>query len=158
MAPLSKEIIKCLDEVMKRNLESSRMDEARPQLSIFYVVDGRDYVALPMPVKDLKSMGGTVSYPATHGDYWKRIVQHHRPDLKNVHFAFYPRGRVMFEESTEKYTIFVDECIPDKIMDEIRSELGLSSGPYGNSKTIVGGHYQCAGCNPKGYNKLHNIS
>jgi hypothetical protein len=142
---------------MTTKADQLRTEAVATHVGIFYIVDGRVFLD-STEASTIRSPGKFISFNRSHVMYWDEIVANERPDMKGVHFAYCPRGRVTYFKDKEKYVIWLDECIADHEIEEIRSRMNLTPE---NSEIVVGRttgqHYKCHGCDPDGYKNVMSV-
>lgn len=74
----------------------------------------------------------------SHFEVWEKELAKQYP---NADFATYPRGRVVFDIATNKYFLYVDECITNAEITEIVKRFQLEKYEIAYDE-----HYTCDGC------------
>lgn len=121
-----------------------------PRVGPFYYIDGvvfedsddlRDATLVSTGFSDSNN---------SHYDYWK-FSQSIYPEFRSLDYDYYPRGRVVYNNTTDTYYLYTDKCLLDNnITSDIISKFNLPK-----SKVIIStdDHYQCHQCN-KSYVKI----
>jgi hypothetical protein len=94
-----------------------------------------------IPLEDAEDYGNFKTTSVSHDEVWQREFGRGMA----VDFDYFPRGRVVYNKRTERYTVFIDKCLdtPERI-EEIAVAFGLPGGGYGIE---FDEHYQCHRCN-----------
>lgn len=120
-------------------LKESRVPEVGP----FYIIDGVVF-ADTESYKDVVEIGHNRDSNNTHYDYWK-VLQSVYQELRNVDYDYYPRGRVVYSSSEDKFYLYVDDCIKD--MKSVRAIIDELNLPHRKVEIKSDEHYQCHNCN-----------
>lgn len=125
-----------------------------PEVGPFYVIDNVVFVDTE-EVRDLEvGPGGFKDSDNTHYDYWS-VLRRLYPELRNVDYDYYPRGRVVYSSKEDKYYVYLDKCLKNmKNINSILSELKL---PTRKVEISDDEHYQCHNCNENYANISENI-
>ena len=81
--------------------------------------------------------GEFLNYPISHDDIWETLYQ----KKYHVDFDYYPRGRIIYSCSDDRYIIYYDKCAKNvaltlkEAFNSCNVELSLDE------------HYQCHACN-----------
>ena len=123
---------------MKRNAL-----EDVPHVGIFWLVNGKLSID-SMPLGEAEPYGDHLTHPRSHIDVWGQW----RLDGKVPGESEYeesPRGRVMYNTKTQRFTLLADRCIlRDKgVVSRIMSEMHL---PGENTDKGTDAHYRCSAC------------
>lgn len=114
----------------------SKLHEAR--VGAFYIVNG-DILSNDTEVTRGDEYGDFVNY-SSHWDLW-RAAQRAYPELRKVEYDTFPRGRVIYNKNTHKYTIYLDPKLNNEIdIELITIQYRLKSGSYIINDTDE--HYQ----------------
>src|ERR1700688_2310662 len=104
-----------------------RVPRGEPHIGIFWIVRGTlviDRTALGVG----EGYGDLLTHPRSHIDVWKKWRLGGKVPGESEYEEF-PRGRVMYNTKTQRFTLLADRCIlREKIMvTKIMSELNLRS-------------------------------
>jgi hypothetical protein len=129
---------------MKRANSQPRKHELPPtKVGIFWVVRG-NLVTVGVAVSEATGYGEYTIYEPSHYDKWRELQ---RDDVvpRECEYEEFPRGRVMFNRSTETYLLLADRCIlgNKRLLGQIMAEMHL---PRNRTVTDTDGHYRCFRC------------
>jgi hypothetical protein len=113
-----------------------------PHVGIFWLLNGK-LIIDSMPLAEAEPYGDHMTHPRSHIDVWGqwRLVGKVPGESEYEEF---PRGRVMYNTKTRRFTLLADKCIlRDKgIISKIMSALSLPK----TTKTGTDEHYRCTHC------------
>jgi hypothetical protein len=114
-----------------------------PHVGIFWLLNGK-LVFDSTPLGEAEPYGGHLTHPRSHIAVWGQWRLGGRVPGESEYEEF-PRGRVMFNTKTQRFTLLADRCIlRDKDMvSRVMSELHL---PSKNTHKGTDAHYRCSAC------------
>ena len=118
-----------------------------PQVGIVFVVKGKPFID-STAVTEAESYEHFKIHGRDHYQYWEQL-QRIKAVPSDVEYDEVPRGRVVYDTQTRKYTLYLDRCIlrNKKLVSRIMAEMSL---PYENTETDTDSHYRCPKCLSKG--------
>lgn len=132
---------------MKKLREGSQHKTSRPvpepRVGIFWVVRGK-LVIDSMALSDGEPYGDHLTHPRSHIEVWEQWRLSGKIPSESEYEEF-PRGRVMYNTQTERFTLLADRCIlKDKdVVAIIMSEMNLRSQ---STDKGTDAHYRCSTC------------
>jgi len=113
-----------------------------PHVGIFWLIKGK-LIIDSASLSDAEDYGHFRIHPRSHEKVWSELQK--RGDVpSDVEYEEAPRGRVMYDTKTQRFTLLADRCIlrEKKVMGKIRQLMHLPKN------TTIGGdsHYQCSLC------------
>jgi hypothetical protein len=118
---------------------------SRPEQSvgIFWVV-GTRLILDSSPLSEAEPYGDNLTHSKSHIDCWTELQRVGVASL-DVEYEEPPRGRVVFNMRTHRFTVYADRCILKKkaILNRIVRTMGL---PVGEIGIVTDGHYRCYVC------------
>lgn len=109
-----------IDNILKKLREG--------KVGAFFIVNG-DIISNEVDVRDGEEYGDFVNY-SSHWDLW-RAAQRYYPQLKNIEYDTFPRGRVVFNKKDRKYIIYLDPKLNNEIdIDLVTDRFNLRNGTY----------------------------
>jgi hypothetical protein len=94
-------------------------------VGVFWVWNG-EVLASPVSLGAADQNRGFVDSPENHVDVWPRFQKQHS-DLFDLEYFAIPRGRVVYNEATRRFTVYLDNALMKPgIQDELRIVFGLS--------------------------------
>src|ERR1039458_6514089 len=125
------------EDAMKTN---GLKPEAR--VGIFWVVNGEMLID-STPLSEAEPYGDHLTHPRGHAEVWEAFQQSGTvpPD---VEYEEPPRGRVMFNTKTQRFTLLAHRCIfrEKSVVRKIMSALHLPR----NTQLDEDSHYRCSSC------------
>lgn len=120
---------------------SGRVPE--PHVGIFWVING-NLVIDSVPLGEAEPYGDHLTHPRGHVDVWEQLRLGGKVPGESEYEEF-PRGRVVCNTKTQRFTLLADRCIlRDKdVVSRIISELHL---PSENMDKGTDSHYRCFAC------------
>jgi len=114
-----------------------------PEVGLFFVV-GEKVFAYGGPYTEITPHAGFRTFDVDHHVYWRQLQQMGAVPA-DVEYDQTSRGRVTYEDSSRRFTLFADKCIikNKKAISRIMSEFRL---PTANTKVLPDDHYRCPGC------------
>jgi len=114
-----------------------------PHVGIFWLLNGK-LIIDSMPLGKAEPYGDHLTYPRSHIDVWGQWRLGDKVPGESEYEEF-PRGRVMYNTKTRRFTLLADRCIlHDKdAVSRIMSELHL---PSENTDKGTDAHYRCSSC------------
>jgi hypothetical protein len=113
-----------------------------PRLGIFWLVGGK-LIMESAPISAAEPYGGQLTHPRSHSELWR---QHQRAGTvpADMKYDQPPRGRVMFDTRSQRFTLLADRCILQNknILRRIMLELKLPE----NTETDTDNRYRCCDC------------
>jgi hypothetical protein len=124
---------------MKQTTKESK-PEAR--VGIFWIVDGELLIDSTL-LSEAEEYDDFRIHPRDHISVWETFQQNGTVP-REVEYEESPRGRVMFDTRTKRFTLLADHCIlKDKILvRKIMQALHLSR----NTELGADSHYRCSSC------------
>jgi hypothetical protein len=115
----------------------------QPHVGIFWLVDGK-LVIDSVPLSEAEPYGDHLTHPRSHIDVWEQWRLAGKVPGESEYEEF-PRGRVMYNTKTQKFTLLADRCIlRDKdVVSRVMSKLHL---PSENMDKGTDAHYRCSSC------------
>jgi len=114
----------------------------KPRLGIFWLVYGKLLID-SAPVSECEKYGDNLNFSGSHIAVWEQWRQAGKAPAESE-YEEYPRGRVMCDIRTKKFTLLADRCILKRkdLIVTIKDELHLPK------KTTLGTdpHYRCSTC------------
>jgi len=115
-----------------------------PQVGIVFVYKGKVFID-GTPVTEAESLGGGQFkiHAHDHYKYWEQLRGMGAVPA-DVEYDEVPRGRVVYDTQTRKYTLFLDRCIlkNKKLVSRIMAQMSL---PF-ETETSTDSHYRCPVC------------
>jgi hypothetical protein len=122
----------------------SKTKRAKPEarVGIFWVVNGKPLID-STTLNEAEPYGEFLTHPRGHAEVWEAF-QRAGTVPREVEYEEFPRGRVMFNTKTQRFTLLADRCIlrDKKISRKIFRALHLPR----NTELGADSHYQCPGC------------
>lgn len=132
-----------IPEIISHLNESRVLNEGK--VGAFFMVNG-DILSNDTDVRNGEDYADFVNY-SSHWDLW-RAAQKAYPELKDIEYDTFPRGRVVYNKKTHKYTIFIDPKLNNEIdLEIITMTYNLRSGSYIVDDTDE--HYQSSDNPPR---------
>jgi hypothetical protein len=113
-----------------------------PRVGLFFVVNGKPWVE-GIPWAENLSVAGFRTYGVGHPEYWQRL-QELGAVPQEMAYDEAARGRVDYEDASDKFTLFADSCIIRKkqLVNSIMRQLCLPRG----TRVLADEHYRCPKC------------
>lgn len=113
-----------------------------PKVGLFFVMNGKP-VVYGLPWTEVPSLAGFRTSALGHPEFWERL----RADGMAPNDSPYeecPRGRVNFEDSSGRFTLFADQCIirNKRLVRAIIHRLKLPN----STRALPDDHYRCPKC------------
>jgi hypothetical protein len=111
-------------------------------VGIFWLV-GKRLVLAGTPLDQAQSYGECKNFPISHIDYWAEL-QRDGSVPPEMEYEEAPRGRIVYNTTTQQFTLMADRCILGNAMvvRKILSQLHLPT----NTKLDTDYHYRCSRC------------
>jgi hypothetical protein len=132
---------------------SGRVPE--PHVGIFWLLNGKLLID-SVPLGEAEPYGDHLTHPRSHIDVWEQWRLGGKVPAESEYEEF-PRGRVMYNTKTQRFTLLADRCIlREKIMvTKIMSELNLrSENADRGTDRGTDSHYRCFACLHSGSDDL----
>jgi hypothetical protein len=113
-----------------------------PHVGIFWLVNGK-LVIDSTPLSEAEPYGDSLTHPRSHNDVWEQYQRIGKVP-SDVGYDEPPRGRAMFDRTTETFTILADKCILSRkdLLAQITDALHLPA----KTKIDTDPHYECFKC------------
>ena len=123
--------------------KKKRESRTLPQVGIFFWFEDKLWTESAC----VEKAGGHVDFKDHDGDhvtYWDRLISEGLVP-EHVEYQDVPRGRVVFNTSTDRFHLMLDRCIlrRKKIAAAIKKQMGLPAKATDTSTDL---HYRCAEC------------
>ena len=117
-----------------------------PKVGIIYLVKGKLLID-STPLSKAVRHGDHLIHDGNHIDFWAYLAS--TGVVPYDEYEEYPRGRVAYNEETERYMILADRCILGKksLVARILSRMNL---PPGDTESGTDSHYRCFRCLRRG--------
>ena len=114
------------------------------KVGIFFKVSS-EFLIDALPVAAGEPYGDAIQYSG-HYDYHEDLIPTIPAEykFKSHDYDFYPRGRVVYFQASEGFTLYSDPCLTQEDIDRIITLFNLD----GQKVNIAADeHYRCAKCN-----------
>lgn len=130
---------------MKKLHEGTSRRMPEPHVGIFWVVRG-SLLMDSTPLSEAEPHGDHLTHPRSHSDVWEQWRLGGRVPGESEYEEF-PRGRVMFNTKTQRFTLLADRCIlkNKSVVKKIMSAMNL---PSRTTDKGTDEHYRCSACPP----------
>jgi hypothetical protein len=127
----------------RRPTAGKKEQSEEPHVGIFWAVDGKPLID-STPLAEAEDYGDFKTHPRSHLEAWS-LFQQRGITPPEVEYEESPRGRVMFNTKTRRFTFLADRCIlRDKgIVSYIMLKMNL---PTKNTDQGTDAHYRCSVC------------
>lgn len=131
---------------MRKSSQSGRHKVSRrttePQVGIFWLVDGKLLIDSTLLSKS-EPYGNHQTHPRSHIDVWDEYQRVGKVPPESEYEEF-PRGRVIYDTTTQTFTVLADKCILNhkELITRIKEELHLPKKATLGTDT----HYRCFTC------------
>src|SRR5438128_736051 len=79
-----------------------------PQVGIFFFAQERLWVECT-PLPQAEDYGACKTHSRSHDEYWSNLVS--AGEVPDDEYEEHPRGRVVYDSSVRRFTLFADRCI-----------------------------------------------
>lgn len=128
--------------VEPEDMESIKQTSKEPQVGIMWLV--RDQLIFDsVPMHEAEANGEHWDHPSSHIEVWEHLRRLDKVPRESEYEEF-PRGRVIYDSASGKFTLLADKCILDRndLIDKIKNTLHLPK----STKTGTDLHYRCFHC------------
>ena len=112
-----------------------------PKLGIIFYARNKLFID-GTPLKEASDYGDFKIHDKGHDAYWEELVGAHA--VPGGEFDEFPRGRVVYDTRTRRFTLYLDRCIlaREDVVKKIMKRMRLPK------TTAIDGdlHYRCAAC------------
>ena len=122
-------------------MKRKKSDQAQ-YVGIFWLVNGKLLLDSTL-LSQAEPYGDHLTHPRGHDAVWEDFQRLGKVPA-DVGYDEPPHGRVMFDRTTESFTLLADKCILSRrdLLTKIKSELNLPRA----TKIGMDGHYRCFHC------------
>ena len=137
----------------RRNRPRSTLAEA--QVGIVYMVDGEVWIDRT-PVSQAGIYAHFRVHERDHQGFWQELTQ--RQIVPDDPYEEHPRGRVVYNQRVDQYTLYLDQCIlrQTDVVVQILADMHL---PMSKATIKKDEHYRCfrcLACRDAGHQSLRN--
>jgi hypothetical protein len=120
----------------------TRHSKKEPSVGIFWAIDSNLVVDSTL-LSQAEPYGVHLTHSSSHLEVWTRF-QESGTVPADVEYEELPRGRVIYNTKTTRFTMLSDRCIlkDRKLVEKIRLRLGLPKGTEVGSDS----HHRCFAC------------
>jgi len=113
-----------------------------PHVGIFWLIKGK-VIIYSASLNDAEDCGDFKIHPRSHEEVWS-VLQKSSDAPTDVEYEEAPRGRVMYDTKTQRFTLLDDRCIL-RDRDAVRK---IKQRMHLPKNTTISGdsHYQCSLC------------
>jgi hypothetical protein len=116
-----------------------------PYVGIFWVLDGKPLID-STALSEAEPYGDHLTHPRSHMHVWEQWRLIGKVPGESEYEEF-PRGRLVYETKTKKFTLLADRCIlRDKSM--VSTIMKAMNLPCKNTDRGTDAHYRCLACPP----------
>ena len=130
--------------IQRKREDEMKTNGLKPEarVGIFWVVNGEMLID-STPLSEAEPYGDYLTHPRGHAEVWEQYQQTGAVP-SDMEYEESPRGRVMYNTKTRRFTLLADGCIlKDKILvRKIMQALHLSR----NTELGADSHYRCSSC------------
>jgi hypothetical protein len=126
----------------RRPMAGKKEQSGEFRVGIFWVLNGKPLIN-STALSEAEPYGNHLSHPQGHAEVWeqwqgKGVLS---PDME---YDEPPRGRVMHNTKTRRFTLLADRCIlrDKEVVRKIKSQMSLPR----NTETDTDSHYRCLDC------------
>jgi hypothetical protein len=121
---------------------AKKNSDRAPHLGIFWLVDGK-LIIDSSPLSEAEPYGNHLGHPRSHIEVWEKYQRGGKVPIE-MEYEQPPRGRVMFDRTSETFTILADKCILRRkdLIANVKSELNLPK----RTRLSLDTHYRCFTC------------
>lgn len=122
--------------------KTTQRRKEEPRVGIFWAIDGKPLIDTT-PLSQAEPYGDCLTHPRGHAAVWEQYQASGRVP-KEAEYEEFPRGRVMYNSRTRRFSFLADKCIlrNAKLIRIIMSELHLPR----NTEKSADSHYRCSSC------------
>ena len=124
------------------DIELAKQKRQEPDVGIMWLV--RDQLIFDsVPMREAEASGEHWDHPRSHIEVWEHLQRLGKVPRESEYEEF-PRGRVIYDSASGKFTLLADKCILDRtdLIDKIKNALHLPK----STKTGTDLHYRCFRC------------
>jgi hypothetical protein len=92
--------------------KQDKQADAEARVGIFWLFNGKPIID-STPLSKAEPYGDNLGHATGHIDHWAQLQQTGTVPIE-VEYEEFPRGRVMYDPTSEEFTILVDRCILDR--------------------------------------------
>jgi len=117
-------------------------ESGEPRVGIFWVLNSEPLID-SAPLSGAEPYGDHLTHPRGHAELWERS-QGKGAASPDMEYDEPPRGRVMYNTKTRRFTLLADKCIlkDNRVISKIMSQLHLPR----NTEMGTDSHYRCSTC------------
>ena len=117
-------------------------ESGEPRVGIFWMLNGEPLIDYA-PLSEAEPYGDHVTHPRGHAEVWEQY-QLGGVVPREMEYEEAPRGRVMYNTKTRRFTLLADRCILKRrdMVAKIKKEMHLPR----NTETGTDSHYRCFAC------------
>jgi len=124
------------------DMELAKQKRQEPHVGIMWLV--RDQLIFDsVPMREAEANGEYWDHPRSHIEVWEHLQRLGKAPRESEYEEF-PRGRVIYDSASGKFTLLADKCILDRkdLIDQIKNTLHLPK----STKPGADLHYRCFRC------------
>ncbi len=118
--------------------------DSNSKVGIFFKVSN-DFLIDALPVNSGEPYGDAIQYSG-HYDFHEALLPKSPAEFsfKSHDYDFYPRGRVVYFQASESFTLYSDPCLTQEDIGRLINLFNLDG-----QKIIIASdeHYRCSNCN-----------
>lgn len=127
-------------EITVKKVEEPRMnvmpDSLDNQVGLFFIVRS-ELLLHSCKLAEGEPYGDFLNYPLSHDKVWRE----HYQKKYHVDFDYYPRGRIVYNKSDQRFILYYDGCI------ENEAKKMQNCFSHNTCQISRDEHYQCHKCN-----------
>jgi hypothetical protein len=118
------------------------------RVGIFWLLADGSLLVDSSTLAAAEKYGDCLTHSRSHIDVWAEFQSSGRV-AADVEYEEYPRGRVIFDKSEDRYVILADHCIlrSKDLIRKISSSMNLTGTSTETSPDL---HYRCSRCTRRG--------
>ena len=126
----------------RRPTAGKKEQSGESRVGIFWVLNSEPLID-SAPLSGAEPYGDHLTHPRGHAELWERW-QGKGAASPDMEYDEPPRGRVMYNTKTRRFTLLADKCIlkDNRVISKIMSQLHLPR----NTEMGTDSHYRCSTC------------
>jgi hypothetical protein len=125
---------------------SEQMTQGQSMVGIFWLIGDR-LILDTSPLSEAEPYGDCLGHRTSHIDYWT-AQQRFGTVSREIEYEEHPRGRVVFNQRTQRFALYADRCILKRkaVVKRVMEAMHLPSSHTNIRTDGHFGHYKCLKC------------